>query len=180
MARGQADALIPMLEQILHDGSVAWGDLTALAVGIGPGNFTGIRIAVAAARGLALALKIPAIGVSVFEARAFGHTRPLTVVEDARRGEVYVQDFTPDPAPPCLLDPTDAQGFPPMPITGSAAENWAQQTGGTVLPARCPLAEAIARAAAYRLDQPQPRPAPLYIRPADAAPPSEQPPLLLP
>jgi tRNA threonylcarbamoyladenosine biosynthesis protein TsaB len=62
-----------------------------MAVGTGPGNFTGVRIAVAAARGLALAAGRPAVGVTRLEALAHGLPRPLTVIEDARRGEAYVQ-----------------------------------------------------------------------------------------
>ncbi|MBC7675527.1 MAG: tRNA (adenosine(37)-N6)-threonylcarbamoyltransferase complex dimerization subunit type 1 TsaB, partial [Rhodoferax sp.] len=68
MAKGQAEYLIPMLQTMLTSKGMTWRDLTALAVGVGPGNFTGIRISVSAARGLALGLGIPAIGVSNFEA----------------------------------------------------------------------------------------------------------------
>ena len=56
MGRGQAERLFPLLEELLAEGGVTWRDLTALGVGTGPGNFTGIRISVAAARGLALSL----------------------------------------------------------------------------------------------------------------------------
>src|SRR6056297_3308692 len=67
MTRGQAERLLPLLEEILvRDGST-WADIAALGVGVGPGNFTGIRIAVAAARGLALGLGIPAIPVTAFD-----------------------------------------------------------------------------------------------------------------
>ena len=72
MARGQAERLMPMLEEILGEADIAWGGIDAIAVGTGPGNFTGVRIAVAAARGLAMALSRPAIGVSRFEALAEG------------------------------------------------------------------------------------------------------------
>jgi len=67
MARGQAERLMPMLEEMLAQAGHAWRDLAAIGVGTGPGNFTGIRIAVSAARGLSLALGVPAIGVSGFE-----------------------------------------------------------------------------------------------------------------
>lgn len=72
MEKGQAERLMPLLEEVLAEGSLGWADLDALAVGTGPGNFTGVRIAVAAARGLALALGKPALGVSRFEALALG------------------------------------------------------------------------------------------------------------
>lgn len=70
--KGQAERLIPMLEELLTGAGKNWSDLDLIAVGIGPGNFTGVRISVSAARGLALSLGIPAVGVSVFEALAFG------------------------------------------------------------------------------------------------------------
>ena len=59
MARGQAERLVPMLEEMLAEAGLGWRDLDALGVCTGPGNFTGIRISVSAARGLALALDVP-------------------------------------------------------------------------------------------------------------------------
>ena len=64
MGKGQAERLFPLLEDLLSEAGLTWRDLHVIGVGIGPGNFTGIRIAVAAARGLALSLGIPAIGIS--------------------------------------------------------------------------------------------------------------------
>ncbi len=162
MAKGQAERLIPMLEEVLAEGGLGWRDLKAIAVGTGPGNFTGVRIAVAAARGLALGLGIPAVGVTRLEALAHGLPRPVTVVEDARRGEIYVQVFTHTGVGPAHVA-----------ATGSAAGNGA-------LPPAMPLAEAIARIGAARALSPQPRPAPFYLRGADAAPPSDPPPVILP
>jgi tRNA threonylcarbamoyl adenosine modification protein YeaZ len=172
MEKGQAERLIPLLEEVLAEGGVGWADLKALAVGTGPGNFTGVRIAVAAARGLALGLGIPAVGVTRLEALAHGLPRPLTVVEDARRSDVYVQDFTDTGPGPARLAAADS--VTPLPgVTGTAA-------GPSALPAAMPLAEAIARIAAARAATPQPRPAPFYLRGADAAPPSDPPPVILP
>lgn len=171
MDKGQAERLLPLLEELLAEAGIGWRDLTGLGVGTGPGNFTGVRISVAAARGLALGLGIRAIGVTRLEALAHGLPRPVTVVEDARRGEVYVQTFTDDGAGPARLCPaaTAISG----PATGSAAD------GG--LPAAMPLAQAIAQIAAARLTGAElPRPAPFYLRGADAAPPSDPPPVILP
>ena len=179
MAKGQAEALLPMLEDVLAQAGKDWRDLNGLGVGVGPGNFTGIRLAVAAARGLALALRIPAIGVTIFEARAHGLPRPLIVAEDARRGEVYVQDFSPSAGEAVLLDPSNGVAFSDHPVTGSGAVLFAAVTGGVILTPTYPLAEGIARVAATRLDSPQPRPAPFYLRAADAAPPSDPAPLIL-
>ena len=179
MARGQAERLTPLLEDVLAQGGARWADLAGLGVGIGPGNFTGIRISVAAARGLALGLGVPAIGVNQFDARAFGLPRPIHVVEDARRGMIYAQRFGPSPEAPVLLDSSEIDIDAGVSVTGSAAAAVAGLTGAPILPPAMPLAVAIAQIAARRLGTVQPRPAPLYLRAADAAPASDQPPRLL-
>ena len=170
MDKGQAERLLPLLEELLAKAGLGWHDLAGLGVGTGPGNFTGVRISVAAARGLALGLGIPAIGVTRLEALAHGLPRPVTVAEDARRDEVYLQTFAADGPGPATLAPASA--VPTGSLTGSAAP------GG--LPAAMPLAQAIAEIAASRLGTAQPRPAPFYLRGADAAPPSDPPPVILP
>jgi tRNA threonylcarbamoyl adenosine modification protein YeaZ len=173
MEKGQAERLMPLLEDLLREAGLGWSDLTRLAVGTGPGNFTGVRISVAAARGLALGLGIPAIGITRLEALAYGLPRPITVVEDARRGEVYVQGFGTETSEALLLDGSDlSHVLETSQLTGSAA-------GPAALPPAMPLAEAMARLAADRA-LPQPRPAPFYMRGADAAPPSDPPPVILP
>jgi tRNA threonylcarbamoyladenosine biosynthesis protein TsaB len=167
MEKGQAERLMPLLEGVLSDAGIAWVDLTTIAVGTGPGNFTGVRIAVAAARGLALGLGIPAIGVTRLEAIAYGLPRPVTVVEDARRGDVYVQAF--DGGFAHIMPMADLPAFDHS-TTGNAAPN--------PLPPHMPLTHAIAHIAAART-HPQPRPAPFYLRAADAAPSATQPPVML-
>ena len=176
MDKGQAERLLPLLGELLAEAGLGWRDVTRLAVGTGPGNFTGIRIAVAAARGLALGLGVPAIGVGRLEALAHGLPRPVLVAEDARRGEVWVQVFDDNgPGDLALLSgPELGAVFAGYPATGSAAH----RTGGPVLDQPLPLAECIARIAAIRT--PGPPPAPIYLRPADAAPPADPPPVILP
>jgi tRNA threonylcarbamoyl adenosine modification protein YeaZ len=179
MGKGQAERLMPLIAEVLEAGGTTLAELDAIGVGIGPGNFTGIRISVSAARGLALALGIPAVGVGTMEARAHGLPRPLTVIDNARRGEVYAQSFdNAEPQAPVLLDagevglvlPTDV-------VTGTAAE---VVPGASALSPAMPLVEAIARIAATRFRDPAlPRPAPLYIRAADAAPSRERGPAIL-
>ncbi len=179
MGKGQAERLMPLITEVLEAGGATLAELDAIGVGIGPGNFTGIRISVSAARGLALALGIPAVGVGTLEARAHGLPRPLTVIDNARRGEVYAQSFdNAEPQAPVLLDagevglvlPTDV-------VTGTAAE---VVPGASALSPAMPLVEAIARIAATRFRDPAlPRPAPLYIRAADAAPSRERGPAIL-
>lgn len=159
MARGQAERLMPLLQEVMQAGGVLWKDLDALGVGVGPGNFTGIRIAVSAARGLALGLGVPAIGVSTFE--AIGGDAPILL--GAPQGRAYRQDMSGDlpSGVPTMLASWDGE---------TAMPDWA---GSTL--------HAIARRAADRLAQGGdiPRPAPLYIRPADAAPSKETGPKIL-
>jgi tRNA threonylcarbamoyl adenosine modification protein YeaZ len=171
MQKGQAERLMPLLEEVLAEAGLGWRDLKALAVGTGPGNFTGVRIAVAAARGLSLGLGIPAVGVTRLEALAYGLPRPVTVIEDARRGEVYVQRFEADHADPARLEP--AGKTTERAVTGSAA-------GPAALAPAMPLVEAMARIGALRATSLHPRPAPFYLKGAEAAPPSEPPPVILP
>jgi len=183
LGRGQAERLMPMLEEMLARAGLTWRDLDAIGVGRGPGNFTGVRLSVAAARGLALALGIPAIGVTVLEARAFGLARPVLVALEARRGQVFLQLFEADAAgDPALTDAgaLPAWAFGREAVTGDAAGRIAALIDAPkVVPPAVPLAEAIARIALSRVGIRQPRPAPLYLRPADAVPPREAPPELL-
>lgn len=155
MGRGQAERLFPLLEEVLAEGGATWAELTRIGVGVGPGNFTGIRIAVAAARGLALGLEIPAVGVSTLDAiRAEGADGTPCV--PAPHARAYVQ---PPGAAPQLADLADILRpvFPPAPGH---------------------LAGIIARCAAAARDVARP-PAPLYVRPADAAPARDLPPVIL-
>ncbi|MDF1854666.1 tRNA (adenosine(37)-N6)-threonylcarbamoyltransferase complex dimerization subunit type 1 TsaB [Pseudooceanicola sp.] len=156
MGRGQAERLFPLIEELLTESGIRWRDLSRIGVGTGPGNFTGIRIAVAAARGLALSLDVPVIGISSFAATRL--TRPgAAVAVSAPRGQVYLER---PGDPPVLVDAAEAQG-------------------AAMPPAAVDLAIAIARAAnavAYQASDPLPPPAPLYLRAADAAPPRDAPP----
>ncbi|MBL3595939.1 tRNA (adenosine(37)-N6)-threonylcarbamoyltransferase complex dimerization subunit type 1 TsaB [Rhodovulum sulfidophilum] len=192
MARGQAEALMPLLGEVLDEAGLDWSDLGGLGVGVGPGNFTGIRISVAAARGLALAADLPAIGVSMFQVLRRSAPGPETDLLSlaAPRGLAYVQPLRAgklggarmiDPEAPPPLAEIGADGI--AHVTGFAARRLGT-TFGTgwreAVPAE--IAPAIAREAAALLSggEVQPRPAPLYIRPADAAPPADPPPAILP
>ncbi len=189
MSKGQAERLMPLLEEILAEGDATGADLSAVAVGIGPGNFTGIRIAVSAARGLALGLDVPAIGVSSLEAQRFGTPGPVISSLDARRDTLYVQlfagamqDTTGQPPALCTLQtlPEAFGAVTGATCIGHRAEEIAALCAGTVAAPVAEVAEAIARVAAARLDQSDlPAPAPLYLREADAAPSRDQPPALL-
>ena len=164
MQKGQAEHLFPLLEQVLSKGGATWADLTAIGVGIGPGNFTGIRISVSAARGLALSLGIPAVGVSNFEAQALDAPRPIISLVDARRDQVFVQELTDT----SVTDPYVA------PLSDINQTN-------TIGPNQTVDPVAIARITASRYtDTNLQRPAPLYVRAPDAAPPRDPAPVILP
>lgn len=182
MAKGQAERLFPLLEEMLAEAGLDWRDLTGLAVGTGPGNFTGVRISVAAARGLALSLSIPAHAVSMFEARAYGLPRPCLVAMDARQGRLYLQKFgSVDESPRVVEAQTHLLSLaePGLCVTGDMAAQVAAALGADVLPPALPIADAMAHIAANR-PKPSSRPAPLYLRPADAAPSRDAPPVILP
>lgn len=205
MARGQAERLFPIFDNVLSEVGAVWEELDAIAVGTGPGNFTGIRIAVSAARGLALSLGIPAIGVSGFDAlrgpKLVNDSKPMIVsLPSTRRGNDVVLQYYEAGLPTGMpvelaifgkdaMDPT-FKGFPkPAPVLGyeAPAVDYAVQTeegGNTLLEFgnRCQQSHQIALTAEKLLKTKTnfERPAPLYIRPADAAPPSEAPPQILP
>lgn len=186
MARGQAEHLMPMLEDMLKDASLSWADLGAIGVGIGPGNFTGIRISVSAARGLALGLGKPAIGVSTLEAQVHGQVGTILSCLDARRDRAYAQVFRDGKATsePTLCDLTQADLLQLSPnemptVIGDVATQIADLTGWQAATPRQSLIESIVGIAASRIDETPNRPAPLYIRAADAAPSRDTPPTVI-
>ncbi|TPE49923.1 tRNA (adenosine(37)-N6)-threonylcarbamoyltransferase complex dimerization subunit type 1 TsaB [Amaricoccus solimangrovi] len=188
MARGQAERLMPLLGELLAGAGAGWGDVGLVAVGTGPGNFTGLRIGVAAARGLALGRGIPAIGVSLFESLAHGHRGPALVTLDDRRGGLFARMLRDGlPAGPAIETAAGrlAPDLGPLPAgtlcLGHAAPEVAAELGLRAgNDAALPDAVAIAQVAALRhLRGEAPRPAPLYIRRADAAPPGEAPAVIL-
>lgn len=158
MTKGQAEALFPMLEEVLSAAGLGWADVSRIGVGTGPGNFTGIRISISAARGLALSLGCPVIGVSTFA--AIHHVYPdATATVPAPRDMAYV--LPAGAAEPTLvpLSSVTAPHLPPEP------ELWVT---------------AIARIAAAADPATSPLPAPIYLRPADAAPARDTPPVIVP
>lgn len=157
MAKGQGEYLIPFLQTLLGDHGYDWSDLTRIGVGTGPGNFTGIRIAVSAARGLALGLGIPAVGVSAFDAIHLDAPGALAAVP-APRDHVYLRRPGQDPQhlPRAMADALGPLVLPPDPAG---------------------LAGAIARGTA--LATPGQSPKPMYVKPADAAPSRDAAPVIL-
>jgi tRNA threonylcarbamoyladenosine biosynthesis protein TsaB len=90
---GHAARLLPLVEEALQNAGAGWDAVERIAVGVGPGGFTGLRIGIATARALAQARGLPLIGVSSLEALAKAArepgARPIVAVIDARRGEVF-------------------------------------------------------------------------------------------
>lgn len=186
MARGHAEALMPLVGDLLAETGLALHQIDRFAVTVGPGTFTGVRIGVASARGFALATGRSAVGVSTLAALAetarmagLGEG-PLLVAIDARRGEVYAQCFDASGWP--LSEPAVAplagviSTLPPQvaSVFGSAgtlcAEAAAEQERRLEVAgiAGAPRPGAVARLA-LAVDTAAP-PAPLYLRPPDARP----------
>ena len=96
MIRGQAERLIPEIQNLFFKVGREVKELSAVAVGVGPGSFTGVRVALATARGFGLALNVPVLGVSSLEAYAYGAGEDVFVALDTKRGDFYVAGFDKD------------------------------------------------------------------------------------
>lgn len=184
LGRGHAERLMPMLEELLAEQDAKWSAISKLAVVTGPGSFTGLRVGIATARGLALALDVPCIGVTVFEAFAQNHfasvqnREPVLIAMDAKRDQYWIQSF-------------DAQGHPqtnPIQVeVDKIAENIDKATSGIIGSGAKLIAEASEGSINIIDDSPSPpivavaaigakaendntSPRPLYLRAPDAKP----------
>jgi N6-L-threonylcarbamoyladenine synthase len=178
IGRGHAEHLMAMVDRALERAGVGLSAVERIAVSIGPGSFTGIRVGVAAARGFALSLGIPAVGVTTLEVLAAAQRektpgRPVLAGMDAKRGEIYLQSF-------------DAGGRPldePRAVTIEEAQDIAASFDGEITGSATPLLKPgatgdyvnhfpisiVARlGAAASLDAGKPKP--LYLRGPDAKP----------
>lgn len=134
---GQAADLVPMAVRAMADSGFTFDHVTHVAAGVGPGSFTGIRVALAAAKGICLAQNVRGIGISGLQAMAFsGLTaasgRTILSFSDTRRGSLYAQAFSKDAVPvgnivegqpdqlPLLLLPSLAAGD--IALVGHAAD----------------------------------------------------------
>ncbi|MEB8387146.1 tRNA (adenosine(37)-N6)-threonylcarbamoyltransferase complex dimerization subunit type 1 TsaB [Rhodobacteraceae bacterium KMM 6894] len=183
MSKGQAEALFPLLEDLMVRGGACWGDLSAIGVGTGPGNFTGIRIAVSAMRGLALALEVPVIGVTLLEALVHATSGPVIASIAAPRGQAFVQGVRmAREVEPVLMSVEDLPldlVEPGLCSIGSAGAEIAARLGVAHVPAPYAPGSAIARIAALRWRDAVMPAVPFYLRSADAAPARDAPPVLL-
>jgi len=175
MARGHQERLAPMAQATMADAGLAFGQLERIGATVGPGSFTGLRVGVAFAKGLASALSIPAVGVGVLEALAAEAAGLVAAVVDARRDQVYLQVFDeghPLMAPDALPLGTAAARLAELArgrdlaLVGSGAPLLAEAAPGArvLTPQGCD-ARIVARLAATRPATPI---RPLYLRAPDA------------
>jgi tRNA threonylcarbamoyladenosine biosynthesis protein TsaB len=184
MLRGHAEALMPMVEAVLDEAGLAPSQLDVIAATQGPGSFTGVRIAIAAARGLALTSGASLYGTDSLTAMARRALReglapdgPFAVAVDARRGMVYFGVFGADGSRldgPSLLTPEDAAACLSGGLAvGSAAGLLAAAAGNQALNAALPDLQPGAMALAHLAAESGVRTPvlrPLYLRPPDAKP----------
>ncbi len=186
MRRGHAERLFPIIEELFAATGGGFGDLDAITVSTGPGSFSGIRIGVSAARGLALSLDVPACGANVLEAlaeEAAGENaapHSIVAVNAAPRERAYLQMFE---APgdgtanacdsPQLVEPGVLKCIR-LPNGSLAVGNAADRIGGPHLTRKpcngLPNLAALARVAMRLRNRGSARPVPEYVRPPDAMP----------
>jgi tRNA threonylcarbamoyladenosine biosynthesis protein TsaB len=177
MQRGHQERLAPMAAEVLAQARLAPAALDRIAVTVGPGSFTGLRVGLAFAKGLALALDRPCVGVGTLEALALGAGEGFVAAcLDARRGRVYLQAFEAGRAvmAPDVLDIEVAAARiaevwtgGPARLVGSGAPLIAAVLPTALVEAvAVPDVRLVARLAATRAAGPGPRP--LYLRAPDA------------
>ena len=189
MARGQSEHLVPMIQSLLSTCGVTMQDMDMIAVSTGPGAFTGVRIGLATARGLALASGLPVRGVTSLEAVAHGvpaderSGRGVLALIDSKRDDVFAQLFDADLSPvgePQALSPDDVISYCqkhglPVALAGDAAERMVDHglsDAGMDVVASSSLHPQAAVIAAIAVERGAPTkddvsPAPVYLRPPD-------------
>ncbi|WEX12026.1 tRNA (adenosine(37)-N6)-threonylcarbamoyltransferase complex dimerization subunit type 1 TsaB [Chelativorans sp. AA-79] len=182
LGKGHAEHIMAVIGEVLEKASLSYAAIDAIAVSIGPGSFTGVRVGVSAARGLALALKISAVGVTTLEAiaaetrEAFPGRPVLCAI--GRADSLAMMQF--DAAGQCVGGPRLASPDDLVQIAkehasvlaGDAAERVSQMAaGGFDIGPRATTADIrfYARIAAERPATGE-KPKPLYLRPPDARP----------
>jgi tRNA threonylcarbamoyl adenosine modification protein YeaZ len=186
MERGHAEALLPLIDRLSSQVEGGFSSLDRVAVTVGPGSYTGLRVGIAAARGIGLAAGIPVIGVATLSAflaplMATERRGLFTAAIDAKHGQIYIQAIAPGGRAiiqPSLMGYRDAirlLGSGPLVVTGSAAAMLAAEAriqGVEALVsdvAAAPDIAWVARLGAIA-DPNQALPKPLYLREPDAKP----------
>ncbi|RFC00613.1 tRNA (adenosine(37)-N6)-threonylcarbamoyltransferase complex dimerization subunit type 1 TsaB [Rhizobium leguminosarum bv. trifolii] len=178
IGKGHAEHLIGIVDRALDQADMTLSDIDRIAVTIGPGSFTGIRVGVAAARGFALSLNVPAVGVTTLEVMASAQRektphRAVLAAMDAKRDEIYLQSFSSDGSPldaPRALSVAQAQAFAESfdgEITGSATPLLKADAGSDHTNS-FPISTVARLGAAASPDAGKPKP--LYLRGPDAKP----------
>ncbi len=189
MERGQSEALAPMVQGVLDEAGMAVRDMDFIAVTLGPGAFTGVRIGLAMAQALGLSSGVPIIGISTLQAVEQGVPAGergnddawAVVVMDTKRGDIYTQTFNPSGAPagePEIIMPEDIPSLlrhvpagSPVVIVGDATERVdpgeisqeARVLDDVCLPDAAIIAEFVGRNDAIREEAPSLEP--IYLRP---------------
>jgi tRNA threonylcarbamoyl adenosine modification protein YeaZ len=180
-SRRHAELLVPAIAQVLADAGADRGDLTAIAVGVGPGPYTGLRVGVVTARVLGAALGIPVHGVCSLDVIAADVALPrFLVATDARRREVYYAryDETGRYSGPQVGPPGGIERRGDLPAVGEGARQWDYLFPRHGIGPRYPSAVTLCRVVAAELAGAWPAgiarrqvllpPEPLYLRRPDA------------
>lgn len=185
MERGHAEALLPLLERVVSRVEGGFESLDRVAVTVGPGSYTGLRVGLSAARAVGLATGIPVVGVTTLSALLAplltGAVDGLLVAAiDARHGQIYCQAIAPGGGivvPPVLARVPEALrrlGSGPMTLVGSGAAALAaaaREVGETATLREALLPEIGWVAALGAVADPEGAlPRPMYLRGPDAAP----------
>ena len=187
MARGHAEALMPLIARVMDASGASFDALDRIAVTVGPGSFTGLRVGIAAARGFALSTGKPAIGLTTLAAFAApliadDDTLPVVAAIDARHEHVYLQVF--GPGGRTLVPPRVASLRDALRAATSSRGARLVGTGASLLAAAWPTSERPPRSVEQRgapdidwiahLGAAAPEdagpPKPLYLKPPDAQP----------
>jgi tRNA threonylcarbamoyladenosine biosynthesis protein TsaB len=187
MERGHAEALMPLLERVVKASGLAFADFERIVVTTGPGSFTGLRVGLAAARGLGVATHIPVVGVTTLSAYAAPYLAaddqsPVVVAIDARHEHVYLEVFGPGkhtliaPRLAPLGEAIRAAAQAPARVVGSAAQAVADGLANKNLTKpivvdtrRAPDINWVAKIGAAAPEAQAP-PKPQYLRAPDAQP----------
>lgn len=169
--RRHAEEITPLLDDALREAGCSIAEIDRLAVDVGPGRFTGLRVGLATARGLALACDRPVVGVTSLELLAAARPeRPLAAVIDARRNEVFQQVFlSSGPLEATVGPPAElADDLPPDSlVVGDGADRYQEIYGSTVLLGQAPDASVLVGLAADRVALAGSDVLPVYLRDPD-------------
>ncbi len=166
--RGQGEVLFSLIQEVLNEAKKTPADLTHIVASIGPGSFTGVRIGLATARALGLALNIPVIGIDNFTATAWRCPSAVTVVLDTKRADYFTQDFDKNGhaiSKPSIQTSTQLQKKLPFVAIGSGANKLAEVISCATLP-NTPLAINLGQIAYTQKKLTLP-PHPFYLKDAD-------------